>query len=172
MNSSDKDRQLDRIISRAAAGEAKKPAPDFAKWLKDHPNAVRRLESHAEDLRAGRLSREKATGCEPLLLRFPRLVWALGVAAVFLVAASCFACFVLARENRTLRQDLVLARREIAMNNRQQQIVEAQNGQQQAISELPVRVRELEGQVQRGISPQMAWLSESPYYGPERPGGL
>ena len=172
MNSSDKDRQLDRIISRVAAGDVKKPLPDFAKWLKDHPNAVRRLESQAERLQARSFSHEKGMDCESLLLRFPRLAWALGVAAVFLVGVSGLTCFVLARENRTLRQELQLARREIAMNDRQQQIADAQNGQQQVISDLHVRVKELERRVQRGISPRMIWYSESPYYAPEWPDEL
>jgi len=172
MNSSDKDKQLDRIISRVAAADVKKPLPDFAKWQKDHPNAVWSLESQAARLRAGSFSHEKGTGCKPLLLRFPRLAWALGIASVFLVGVSCLTCFVLVRENRTLRQELRLARREIAMNDRQEQIVDAQNGQQQAISDLHVRVEELERRVQRGISPKMIWYSESPYYAPEWPDEL
>lgn len=168
MKSSDKDKWLDRIISRAAAGEAKKPVPDFATWLKDHPNAVKRLTS----LRGTNLPAHRQMGREPLLFKSPRLAWALGVAALFLVGASCLACFVLARENRTLRQDLQRARQEVAMNNRQQQIVEAQNGQQQAISDLHVRVKELEEHVQRGVSPRMIRYSESPYYAPEWPDQL
>jgi hypothetical protein len=167
MKPSDKDRQLDRIISRAA-GEAKKPVPKFAKWLEDHPTAVKRLTS----LRDTNLGGYRRKGCEPLLLRFPRLVWAVRVAAVLLLGVSCLACFVLACENRTLRQDLQLARRQIAMNDRQQQIVEAQNGQQQAISDLHVRVKELEEDVKRGVSPRMIWYSESPYYAPEWPDQL
>lgn len=172
MKSSKKDKWLDRIISRAAAADKNRPVPDFDKWQKEHPDTVQRLKSQADQTRSRSLRSHKHVSHEPLMLGLPRLAWACGIAALFLIATSCTVCIILARENRILRQDLQLARQEIAMNNRQRQIVEAQNNQQQAISELHVRIKELEQHVRRGISPRMFWYSESPYYIPERLGEL
>lgn len=172
MKSTNKDKWLDQLISRAAAGSKNMPVPDFDKWQKEHPDAVQNLKSQAGHPQNRSLRSHKHVNREPLMVGFPRLVWAFSIAALFLIAVSCTACFLLARENRMLRQDLQLARQEIAMNNRQRQIVEAQNNQQQAISTLHLRVRELEQHIQRGISPRMVSYSESPYYAPEQRGEL
>lgn len=45
MKDSEKDKWLDRLISRLAAGD--KPVPNFEKWKQDHPEAVRALKSQA-----------------------------------------------------------------------------------------------------------------------------
>jgi len=45
MKASEKDKWLDRVISRLAPGD--KPVPDFEKWQRDHPEAVQILKSSA-----------------------------------------------------------------------------------------------------------------------------
>ena len=170
MKSSKKDKWLDQLISRAAATD--KPVPNFDKWLKEHPNAVQSLKTRAEHLQSKNSPRRKIVSREPLFVRFPRLTWACGVAALFFITASCTVCIVLVRENRMLRQDLQLARQEMTLLDRQQQIEGTPDNQKLAISELHVRVKQLEKQVHRGISPGMVWYSESPYYSEEWPDKL
>jgi hypothetical protein len=78
---------------------------------------------------------------------------------------------LLAQENLTLRRDLLLARQKLELLQQQEQIVRTQDSQQKTVSELLIRVKQLEGQMQRSISPLMALQSEPPYCRPERPGG-
>ena len=128
--------------------------------------------AHADSFRRENQQRDKGAERQPIMLRFPRLTWAGGLAAVFLIAASWLVSFNLARKVEALKQELETSRQELALAREKEQFKEAQERQQKAISELRIRVKELEGQVQRAISPRMAWQSDSPYYRPERPGGL
>lgn len=105
-------------------------------------------------------------------LRHPRWRWYLSTAALFLIATLSTVCAVLARKNITLELNLRLAQQEIELLHGQQQNAGTQDNQQLAISELHVRVTQLEKQVHRGISPGMAWYSESPYYSEEWPDKL
>jgi hypothetical protein len=131
------------------------------------------MQTVQEDCMRGKnLRGDKGVKNQTLLLRFPRLTWACSLAGLFLIVVSLFACFVLARGSKSLRKELLDARQEIAVAQVEKQLKEAQENQQKAISELHVRVKELEGHVQRGISPRTAWQSESPYYTPEHPGKL
>ncbi len=123
-------------------------------------------------LRGKSPGRDKNANRQPLLLRFPRLTWICGLAGLFLLVISWLECFVLVRKTATLRQELQIAQQEIAVAQAEKQLKETQDNQQKAISGLHVRVKKLEGHVQRGISPRMVWQSESPYYTPERPGKL
>ena len=130
MKSSDKDKWLDQIISRAAASNENNPAPNFDKWLREHPNAVQSLKSRAEQhacthpkgmiAEAGRAKSksvclDEGVSRESLLVRFPRLACACGVAVLFLIALSWLACFVLSREVADLRHELELAQRDVAI---------------------------------------------------------
>ena len=171
MKHSKNDKWLDRIISQVAASSKDKPIPDFDKWRKEHPKAVHNLKSRADDLQSTNIRARENVAGEPSLVRLPRLAWACRIAALLLVAVSFTACFILARENRILRLDLKLARQKIE-TNKQQQIVEVQNNQQQAISTLHQRLRKLEQHMVRGISPRMLYYPEAPYYSTEKPGDL
>ena len=128
--------------------------------------------AQADSLRSKSLHRDKSVSRQPLFVRFPRLTWACSLAGLFLIVISWLACFTLAKETASIRQELQAAHQEITVAQAEKQVKEAQERQQKAISELHVRVKELEGHVQRGISPRMVWYSESPYYTPERPGEL
>jgi len=108
----------------------------------------------------------------PIFARFPRLTWAAGLAALFLIAVSWLMTLSLARKVESLKEELETSRRELALAKEKEHLEEAQEEQVKAISDLHIRVSELEGQVRRGISPRMAWLSEPPYSRPERPSGL
>lgn len=131
------------------------------------------MQTVQEDCLQGKhLREEKVAKNQTLLLRFPRLTYACALAGLFLIVVSMLACFVLVKESKTLKQELEVAQREIAVAQAEKQLKETQDNQQKAISELHVRVKELEGHVQRGISPRMVWLSEPPYYTPELPGKL
>lgn len=123
-------------------------------------------------MRGKNLRVDKGVKNQMLLLRFPRLTYACALAGLFLIVVSWLACFVLAKETKNLKQELEVAQREIAVAQAEKKLKEAQDNQQKALSELHVRVKELEGHVQRGISPRVVWQSEPPYYTPERPGGL
>ena len=115
----------------------------------------------------------------PLLVRFPRLVWAAGLAALFLIIVSLLACYMLTQKVSDLRGRLEASQRELAAVRHDLVVAQAtkkreedRQKEQKAVSELDIRVKELERQIQRGISPRMTWQSESPYYGLERPSGL
>ncbi|MGD8501794.1 MAG: zf-HC2 domain-containing protein [Phycisphaerales bacterium] len=108
--------------------------------------------------------RSKSLGCDesgkrqPLLLRFPRLTWAAGLAGVFLIVISWLACFNLARKVKVLRQELQTARRDIAVAQAEQQLKEDRERQQKAISALYFRMQELEDQVNQFSSPRTNFL--------------
>lgn len=107
-----------------------------------------------------------------LLFQFPRLAWAAGLAAMILLVASWLVSLNLARKVGTLRQELEASRQEIALAKEKTHLEDVQERQEKVVSGLRIRVRQLEGQMQRGVSPRMAWLSESPDCRPERPAGL
>ncbi|MHC4508449.1 MAG: hypothetical protein ACYTAO_05750 [Planctomycetota bacterium] len=94
----------------------------------------------------------------PLLLRFPRLVWAAGLAALFLIATSWVVSFSLAQKVEALGQELETSRREIALAREKEQLEEAQERQQKAISALYFRMQELEQRVDRSASPRSAFF--------------
>jgi anti-sigma factor RsiW len=94
----------------------------------------------------------------PLLLRLPRLAWAAGLAALFLIGMSWVVSFNLARKVEALKQELETSRREIALVREKEQLEEAQDRQQKAISALYFRMQELEQRVDRSASPRPAFL--------------
>ena len=169
MKSSDKDRRLDQLISRAPAGEKNKPIPNFDKWLKDHPNAVQSLRMQAQHLRSERLPCRKDVRHGLLSARFPRLARVAGLAAMFLVITSCAVSLVLVRENRMLRQDIRFARQEIAVFSRQQQIEERQESQLRVVSSIQLGA---EDQMHRCKSPRVVYYADIPYYSADGPGEL
>jgi hypothetical protein len=114
--------------------------------------------AQTDSLRSKRLGRDKSASRQPLLLRFPRLTWAAGLAGVFLIVISWLACFNLARKVRVLRQELQVARRDIAVAQAEKQLTEDQERQQKAISALYFRMQELEDQVNRFSSPTTDFL--------------
>ena len=100
--------------------------------------------------------RNKEPERQPLLLRFPRLVWASGLAALFLIAASWLVSFSLAQKVEALKQELETSRRDIALAREKQQLEEAQERQQKAISALYFRMQELEQRIERSGPPRPA----------------
>ncbi len=113
--------------------------------------------------RADSLRRENRHGDEgrqrrPLLLRFPRPAWAAGLAALFLIGMSWVVSFNLARKVETLKQELETSRREIALVREKEQLEEAQDRQQKAISALYFRMQELEQRVDRSAPSRSAFL--------------
>jgi hypothetical protein len=135
-------------------------------------------------IQADSLQRENRPGDNrakkpPLLFRFPRLAWTAGLAALFLIIVSLLACYMLSQKVSDLRGRLEASQRQLAAVRHDLVVAQAtkkreedRQKEQEAISALHSRVKELEKQMQRGISPRMAWQAESPYYRPERPGGL
>jgi len=170
MKSSKKDKWLDQLISRAAAAD--KPVPNFDKWLKNHPNAVQNLKTQAEYLRSKRLHLRKNVSHEPLLIRFPQLTWACGVAALFFITASCTVSFVLARKVVNLKHELELAQRDIAVARTEGKLEEARQAQQKTISTLYHRVEELEQRIPKIPSAIRICYPEEPYYLPDMPDSL
>jgi len=114
--------------------------------------------AQADSLRRENRRRDKAAERQPLLLRFPRLAWAGGLAALFLIAASWVVSFNLAQRVKTLTQELEVSRQELALAREEDQLKEAQDRQQKAISALYFRMQELEQRVDRSASPRPAFL--------------
>ena len=101
---------------------------------------------------------DKGAEHQPSLLRFPRLAWAGGLAALFLIAASWMVSFNLARQIEALKQELETSRRELALAREEEQLKEAQEKQQKAISALYFRMQELEQRVDRSAPTRSAFL--------------
>jgi hypothetical protein len=114
MKPPDKDKCLDQLISRATEGNEHRFTPNFDKWLKDHPEAVQSLNTPDEYALSKILPRRKSTGREPLRIRFPRLTWICGIAALILITASCTVSVFLARNVVSLKHELELARHDAA----------------------------------------------------------
>ena len=95
---------------------------------------------------------------QPLLVRFPQLTRAGGLAALFLIAASWIVSFNLARRVESLTLELETSRQEIARAREKEQLEEAQERQQKAISALYFRMQELEQRVDRSASPRSAFF--------------
>jgi anti-sigma factor RsiW len=113
----------------------------------------------ADAVRSSNVSREKhRTGRALFFGKLPRLAWACGVAALFLIAASWLVCFILAREVGDLRQELDTARQEVAAAQAERQLREAQEREQKAIAALFFRMQELEERVDRFSSPRTTFL--------------
>lgn len=170
MKSSKKDKWLDQLISRAA--DTDKPVPNFDKWLKDHPNAVQNLKTQAEHLRSKSSPRQKSVSHEPLFVRFPRLTWACGLAALFLIVISWLSCFILSRKVVDLRHELELAQRDIAAARTEGRLEEARQVQQKTISTLYHRVEEIEERIPKIPSARRIFYPEEPYYLPNMPDSL
>lgn len=108
----------------------------------------------------------------PLLVKFPRLAWTGGLAALFLIAASWMVSFSLARKVEALTQELETSRREIARAREKEQLEEAQERQQKAISALYFLMAELEDRVEIVSPPRMISLPTEHYEIPNGQGDL
>lgn len=128
--------------------------PDLPASVRDEVMQFAQADSQRRDNRPGDMKPERQT----LLLRFPRLAWAAGLAAVFLIAASWVVSFNLARQIEALKQELETSRREIALVREKEQLEDAQDRQQKAISALYFRMQELEQRVDRSASARPAFL--------------
>jgi len=95
--------------------------------------------------------RERAN-YEHMAVRFRRLVWAGGLAASFLIIVSWLACFILARRVFDLKQELQVAKQDLAVANVEKQLAEAQERQEKNTLALYLRMQELEERLDRGQS--------------------
>jgi hypothetical protein len=114
--------------------------------------------AQADSLRMENRRRDKGPKPQSLSLRFPRLVWAANLAALFLIVASWLVSFSLARKMNVLREELEISRRKIALAHEKEQLEEAQERQQKAISALYFRMQELEERVDRSASQRSAFF--------------
>ncbi|MHC4587363.1 MAG: hypothetical protein ACYS3N_22785 [Planctomycetota bacterium] len=170
MKSSKKDEWLDQLISRAAFTD--KPVPNFNKWMKEHPNAVQSLKTQAEHLRSKSPPCPKNLSPESLFIRFPRLTWACGLAALLLIVISWLACFILSRKVVDLRHELEVAQRDIAAARTEGRLEEAHQIQRKTISTLYHRVEQLEQRIPKIPSAIRICYPEEPYYLPGMSDGL
>jgi hypothetical protein len=76
----------------------------------DHARILTDAEAALEKSRRPEITKTRALSWD----RLPRLVWAGGLAAAFLIIVSSLACFVLSRDVADLKHELELARRDIA----------------------------------------------------------
>jgi len=107
MNTDRNNKNFDELISRAIGRD--KPQFDFDKWQIDHKKEIEIFESQTAD------------GQTPQFAQ-PFNIWRIilqskvgYLAAAFLIISSLVACFVLSREVTDLRNELELARRDIAL---------------------------------------------------------
>ena len=77
----------------------------------DHARILTDAEAALEKSRRPEITKIRALSWD----RLPRLVWAGGLAAALLIIVSSLACFVLSRKVTDLRDELELARRDIAL---------------------------------------------------------
>jgi hypothetical protein len=100
-----------------------------------------------------------------LLLRFPRLARAAGLAALFLITVSLLACYTLGKEVSDLRGRLEASQRELAAVRHDLVVAQAtkkreedSQKEQKAISALYFRMQELEDRFDRFSSPRTTFL--------------
>ena len=77
----------------------------------DHARILTDAEAALEKSRRPEITKIRALSW----YRLPRLVWAGGLAAAFLIIVSSLACFVLSRDVADLKHELKLARRDVAI---------------------------------------------------------
>jgi uncharacterized protein YhaN len=101
----------------------------------------------------------------PLFLRFPRLAWAAGLAALFLIIVSLLACYMLTQKVSDLRGRLEASQRELAAARHDLVVAQAtkkreedRQREQKAISALYFRMQELEDRFDRFSSPRETFL--------------
>ena len=128
--------------------------------------------AQADSLRSKRLGRDKSVSRQPLLLRFPRLTWAASLAGLFLIVISWLACFNLAGKVRVLRQELQIARQDIAVAQAEKQLKEDRKREQKAITALYLRMAELEERVEHFSSPRTTFLPTESNGFSDRSGGM
>jgi hypothetical protein len=92
------------------------------------------------------------TNYERLAVRFRRLAWAGGLAASFLIVVSWLACFILTRKVYDLKQELQVAKQDLAVANVEKRLAEAQERQEKTTLALYLRMQELEERLGRGQS--------------------
>lgn len=116
--------------------------------------------AQADSLRSNRRGREKNRTRQPLLLRFPRLMWAGGLAAALLVVSSWLVCYALTKRVSDLKgqlqaswQELAVARQDLAVVRAEKQREEDRQREQKAITALYLRMAELEERVDRFSGP-------------------
>ncbi len=121
--------------------------------------------AQADSLQGNRRGRDKNRSPRPLLLRFPRLAWAGGLAAALLVVSSWLVCYAQAKrvvdlrqQLQTSRQELAVARQDLAVARAEEQREEDRKKEQRAITALYLRMAELEERVERSSSPRTTFL--------------
>jgi hypothetical protein len=107
MNADRDNKKLDELISKTIGRD--KPQFDFDKWKQNHEKEIDIFESQEKS--------KKTTSAtfEPNIWRI--MLWnkAGCLAAAFLIISSLVACFVLSRKVTDLRNELELARRDVAL---------------------------------------------------------
>ena len=124
--------------------------------------------AQADSLRSNRRGYDKNRNRQPLLLRFPRLTWAGGLAAALLVVSSWLACYALTKrvvdlkqQLQNSRQELAVARQDLAVARAEEQREEARKKEQRAITALYLRMTELEERVERSSLPRMTFFQQN-----------
>jgi len=112
--------------------------------------------AQADSLHSSRRGHYKNRSHQPLLLRFPRLIWAGGLAAALLVVSSWLACYALTKRVTDLkgqlqasRQELAVARQDLAVVRAEKQREEDRQREQKAITALYLRMAELDRRIER-----------------------
>ena len=118
----------------------------------------------ADALRSKKLSGKKHIRSRPLFWhKLPRLVWAGGLAAAFLIILSWLACYAMSREVAALRIQLQGAQQDLAVALAQRQSEEDRDEEQKAITALYLRMAELERRVEGGSLPRTTLLPAERY---------
>jgi len=107
MNAGRNNKNLDELISKAIGRD--RPKFDFDKWKQKHKNEINIFESQEET------PKTNSSVFEPNIKRLILLSKVGYIAAAFLVISSLLACFVLSGKVNDLRNELELARRDVAL---------------------------------------------------------
>jgi uncharacterized protein YhaN len=123
-----------------------------------------------QTVRADSLQRKNRLGDNrakkpPFLLRFPRLSWAAGLAALFLIIVSLLACYILSQKVsylkgrlETSQRQLAAVRQDLAVAQAAKKNEEDRQKEQKAISALYFRMQELEDRFDRFSSMRTTFL--------------
>jgi Putative zinc-finger len=135
--------------------------PELPRMLRKELVQVVRADSLRRENRPGDNRAQKP----PLLLRFPLLVRAAGLAALFLILVSLLACYTLSRKVSNLRGRLEASQRQLASVRHDLVVAQAtkkrqedRQKEQKAISALYFRMQELEERFNRFSSPRTTFM--------------
>jgi cytochrome c-type biogenesis protein CcmH/NrfG len=140
---------LDSLLTKAMDSEV---PPEVEARLR------RRLAALKEKMESPQAEAQPRVGRVPPGRRFRRLAWAGGFAALCIIALASLVSFNLWKKVETLTVKLEASQRDVALFREKEELKEAQDRQEEAISALRFEMEQLTERFDRFYSPRTAFL--------------